>query len=89
MLTLALSEARAAAGEIVQGRVERPDDSTRVAVELVRVEHSPVGAASYHVASAELDGDGSFALAVPDDAAARRSRQRVLAALRDPRSRGS
>lgn len=68
MLTLALSEARAAAGEVVQGRVERPDDSTRVAVELVRVEHSPVGAASYHVASAELDGDGSFVLAVPDDA---------------------
>ena len=68
MLTLALFEARAAAGEIVHGRIERPDDSTRVAVELVRVEHSPVGAFSYHVAGAELDSDGSFGLAVPDDA---------------------
>ena len=68
MLTLALFEARAAAGEIVHGRIERPDDSTRVAVELVRVEHSPVGAFSYRVAGAEPDSDGSFALAVPDDA---------------------
>jgi hypothetical protein len=66
MLALALSEARAAAGEIVHGRVERPDESTHVAVELMRVEHSPAGAASYHVASAELENDGSFALAVPD-----------------------
>jgi hypothetical protein len=68
MLALALSEARAAAGEIVHGRVECPDQSTRVAVELVRVEHSPVGAASYHVATAEPADDGGFALAVPDAA---------------------
>jgi hypothetical protein len=66
MLALALSEARAVAGEIVHGRVSRPDASTRVAVELMRVEHSPAGAASYRVADAVLETDGSFALAVPD-----------------------
>jgi hypothetical protein len=66
MLALALSEARAAAGETVHGRVERPDASTRVVVELMRVEHSPAGAASYHVVGTEPERDGAFMLAIPD-----------------------
>jgi hypothetical protein len=67
MLELALSEARAAAGTIVTGQLAAPAGTPPVAVDLVRVERSPAGVASYRVASAELHDDGSFALLVPDD----------------------
>ena len=66
MLRLAFSEARATAGAVVHGNVHAPDD-VDVAVELVRVERSPAGFATYHVATAELGDDGSFELVVPDD----------------------
>jgi hypothetical protein len=68
MLALALSETRAAAGETLHGRVDRQDESARVVVELMRVEHSPAGAASYHVVATELESDGSFTLEIPDAA---------------------
>ncbi|HEY1480002.1 MAG TPA: hypothetical protein VGF46_08220 [Gaiellales bacterium] len=67
MLELELLQARVAAGETVRGRVERPD-AGHAAVELVRIELSPIGARSYPVAHAELADDGSFALSVPEDA---------------------
>jgi hypothetical protein len=68
MLELALSEVRAAAGDVVHGRVYTQDELTPLAVDLVRTERSPTGFASYRVASAQLAGDGSFTLIVPDDA---------------------
>ena len=68
MLELALSEARAAAGELVHGRVRTLHETASIAVELVRVEQSPSGSATYLVASAAVADDGSFALAVPPDA---------------------
>jgi hypothetical protein len=68
MLTLALHEAEAAAGEVVHGRVGRPTGSAPVAVELVRLEHSPIGVTSCFVTDAELQDDGTFELLVPDRA---------------------
>jgi hypothetical protein len=66
MLALALTEARAAAGAVVRGQVERPDDSAPVAVELVRLERSPIGVTTCYVTGAELQDDGTFALTMPD-----------------------
>jgi hypothetical protein len=68
MLELALNEARAAPGEIVHGRVHARDGTTHVTVELVRLEQSPIGLATYRVASAEIAHDGTFAVAVPEGA---------------------
>jgi hypothetical protein len=67
MLELALDEARAAAGAVVHGRV-LADSPAPVVLELVRIEHSPSGVATYHVARALSEPDGGFALPVPDDA---------------------
>jgi hypothetical protein len=68
MLELALSEVGAAPGTTVHGHVHGHDDTAEVRVELVRLEHSPVGVGSYRVASAALADDGTFELAVPDGA---------------------
>jgi hypothetical protein len=68
MLELALSEVRAAPGTIVHGRVEGCDQTAEVRVELVRLEHSPIGVGRYRVASAAVADDGTFELAVPDGA---------------------
>ena len=65
MLELALDEARAAAGAVVHGRVHA-EGAAPVVIELVRIERSPSGYATYHVARAVSDPDGSFALPVPD-----------------------
>jgi hypothetical protein len=67
MLELALDEARAAAGAVVHGRVHA-DSAAPVVIELVRIERSPSGYATYHVARAVSEPDGSFALPVPDRA---------------------
>jgi hypothetical protein len=66
MLELALSEARATAGTVVHGRVHAPDVTVPVVVELMRLERSPSGSATYRVASAEPADDGTFALVVPE-----------------------
>jgi hypothetical protein len=68
MPMLALVEERAAAGATVHGRVDGSGESPVVAVELVRLEQSPAGSATFCVASAELAADGAFALVVPADA---------------------
>jgi hypothetical protein len=68
MLELALSERRAAAGEVVHGRVRTEGQHASVAVELVRVEQSPTGFSTYRVAIADVAEDGSFAFTVPRDA---------------------
>jgi hypothetical protein len=68
MPMLAVVEERAAAGATVHGRVDGPGEPPVVAVELVRIERSPAGSATFHVATAELAGDGAFALVVPPDA---------------------
>jgi hypothetical protein len=68
MLAVAVVEERAAAGETVHGRLEAPPGAAPAAIELVRVERSPAGSATFHVASAALDEDGAFSLVVPDDA---------------------
>jgi len=67
MLELALDEARAAAGAVVHGRV-LADSAAPVVLELVRVERSPRGVATYHVARALSERDGAFALPVPESA---------------------
>jgi hypothetical protein len=66
MLELVLPEARAAAGTVVHGELHATDEPGRGAVELVRVERSPLGVASYPVASAALADDGTFQLLIPD-----------------------
>ena len=68
MLELVLPEARAAAGTVVHGELHATDETGRGAVELelVRVERSPLGVASYPVASAALADDGTFELLIPD-----------------------
>jgi hypothetical protein len=68
MLELALSEARAAAGAVVHGKLLTTAENASGTVELMRVERSPLGVASYHVATAALADDGSFELAIPDGA---------------------
>ncbi|MEO9176819.1 MAG: hypothetical protein ABI317_15005 [Gaiellales bacterium] len=68
MLAVAVVEERAAAGATVHGRLEAPPGSAPVAIELVRIEQSPAGSATFSVASAELDANGSFSLVVPEDA---------------------
>jgi hypothetical protein len=68
MLELALSEARAAAGTVVHGRLHATDESAPALVELMRVERSPLGVASYDVSSAALADDGTFELLIPDGA---------------------
>ena len=68
MLELVLSEARATAGSVVHGRVRTSDEPTPVAVDLVRIERSPAGFATYRVVRAELADDGTFTLVVPDEA---------------------
>jgi hypothetical protein len=68
MLELVLSEARAAAGSVVHGQLHAGDENARGAVELVRVERSPLGVASYQVAIAALADDGTFELLIPDGA---------------------
>jgi hypothetical protein len=68
MLAVAVVEERAAAGETVHGRLEAPSGSAPAAIELVRIEQSPAGSATFYVASAALDEDGGFSLVVPDDA---------------------
>jgi hypothetical protein len=69
MLELALSEDRAAAGAVVHGRVRAPDQLARAtSIELLRLERSPVGVATYRVATAAVTADGSFELSVPDGA---------------------
>jgi hypothetical protein len=68
MPRLAVVEERAAAGATVHGRVDGSDGSPVVTVELVRLEHSPAGSATFCVATAELAADGAFALVVPADA---------------------
>jgi hypothetical protein len=66
MLELVLSEARAAPGTVVHGRLVATGERGRGAVELVRVEQSPLGVASYQVATAALAADGTFELLIPD-----------------------
>jgi hypothetical protein len=66
MLELVLSEARAAVGTVVHGELHATAETGRIAVELVRVERSPLGVASYPVASAALADDGTFELLIPD-----------------------
>jgi hypothetical protein len=68
MLELALSEARATAGTVVRGYVHAPDATVPVVVELMRIERSPSGSATYRVTSAEPAEDGSFELIVPEHA---------------------
>jgi hypothetical protein len=66
MLELVLPEARAAAGTVVHGELHATDATAGGTVELVRVELSPLGVASYQVASAALADDGTFELLIPD-----------------------
>jgi hypothetical protein len=68
MLELVLSEARAAAGTVVHGHLQVAAASAPAALELVRVEGSPLGSTSYHVVSAALADDGTFELVIPDGA---------------------
>jgi hypothetical protein len=68
MLELVLSEARAAAGTVVHGELHATGEKGRGAVELVRIERSPLGVASYQVAIAALADDGTFELPIPDGA---------------------
>jgi hypothetical protein len=68
MLELALPELRAAAGEVVHGRVRTEREHGSVVVELVRVEQSPTGYSTYRIATADVDEDGSFTLTVPRNA---------------------
>ena len=68
MLELALSQARATAGTVVQGCVRAPDVTVPVVIELMRLERCPSGSATYRVASAEPADDGTFELLVPDHA---------------------
>jgi hypothetical protein len=68
MLELALSEARAAAGAVIHGRARPVHGSARVTVELVRIEASPSGSASYLLERGVVAEDGAFTLAIPDGA---------------------
>src|SRR4051812_4267619 len=68
MLQLALSEVRAAPGTTVHGRVHGCDETAGVRIELVRLEHSPIGVGSYRVAIAAPAADGTFELCVPEGA---------------------
>jgi hypothetical protein len=68
MLELALSEARATAGTVVHGCVHAPDVTVPVVIELMRLERSPSGSATYRVATAEPADDGTFELVVPEHA---------------------
>lgn len=69
MATLVLSDHATTAGAVVCGQLEGDCDAVAgAAVELVRIEQSPSGNRTFRVATARLADDGSFALAVPDDA---------------------
>jgi hypothetical protein len=67
MLALVVVEEHTTAGAVVHGRLEGSCESTPAAIALVRIEQSPAGRATFHVAAAELAADGSFALLVPAD----------------------
>jgi hypothetical protein len=68
MLGLAVTEARAAAGAVVRGCARSTNAPARVTVELMRIETSPSGAASYLVVRGAVAGDGAFTLTIPEGA---------------------